>query len=326
MAVAAHTVEVHLSPQDRRDALCADARAGLSSTPKQLPPKWFYDARGSELFDEITRLPEYYLTRCEREILEARAAEIAAVAHAETLVEIGSGTSEKTRILLDALAPAGFVPFDVSEETLRESAAQVAAEHPGLTVHAVVGDFERHLGLLPRQVVAGGGRRLVAFLGSSIGNLGPRQRERFLRALRATLEPGDGLLLGTDLVKDPARLVRAYDDSSGVTAAFNLNVLAVLNAELGADFDLARFEHVARWNPAGEWIEMLLRSAAEQVVSVPALDERYAFAAGELMLTEISAKFRREGVEAELGAGGFRVLRWWEDSTRSFALSLSAAA
>ena len=321
MAVAEHTVEVHLSPEDRREALCADARAGLASTPKQLPPKWFYDARGSELFDEITRLPEYYLTRCEREILEACAREIADVAHAETLVEIGSGTSEKTRILLDALAPAGFVPFDVSEETLRASAAQVAAEHPGLAVHAVVGDFERHLGLLPRD-----GRRLVAFLGSSIGNLGPRERERFLRALRATLEPGDGLLLGTDLVKDPARLERAYDDAAGVTAAFNLNVLAVLNAELGADFDLARFEHVARWNPDGEWIEMLLRSTVSQVVSVPALDERYTFAAGELMLTEISAKFRRAGVEAELRAGGFAVRRWWEDSTGSFALSLSAAS
>jgi len=321
MAVAQHIVEVHLSPEDRRAALSADARAGLSSTPKQLPPKWFYDARGSELFDEITRLPEYYLTRSEREILEARAAEIADVARAETLVEIGSGTSEKTRILLDALEPTTFVPFDVSEQTLRESAAQVAAERPGLAVHAVVGDFERHLALLPRD-----GRRLVAFLGSSIGNLGPLQRERFLRALRATLEPGDGLLLGTDLVKDPARLVRAYDDAAGVTAAFNLNVLAVLNAELAADFDLARFEHVARWNPDGEWIEMLLRSTAEQVVAVRALEGAYAFAAGELMLTEISAKFRRRGVEAELGAAGFRVLRWWEDSTGSFALSLSAAS
>ena len=321
MAVAQHTVEVHLSPDDRREALSADARAGLSSTPKQLPPKWFYDARGSELFDEITRLPEYYLTRCEREILEARAAEIAEVANASTLVEIGSGTSEKTRILLDALAPDAFVPFDVSEQTLRESAAQVAAEHPGLSVHAVVGDFERHLALLPRD-----GRRLVAFLGSSIGNLGPRQRERFLRALRATLDPGDGLLLGTDLVKDPARLVRAYDDAAGVTAAFNLNVLSVLNAELAADFDPGRFEHVARWNAQGEWIEMLLRSTTEQVVAVRALEERYAFAAGELMLTEISAKFRRAGVEAELEAAGFGVLRWWEDSTASFALSLSAAS
>ena len=314
-------MERHLEPGDRFRALQADARAGLLGRPKELPPKWFYDARGSALFDEITRLPEYYPTRCEREILEARADEIAAASGAETLVEIGSGTSDKTRLLLAALAPSRFVPFDVSEETLRASAARIAVEYPETAVHAVVGDFERHLGLLPRE-----GRRLVAFLGSSIGNLGPRQRARFLRALRATLEPGDTLLLGTDLVKDVAVLERAYDDDAGVTAAFNLNLLAVLNAELGADFDLARFEHLARWDPRGEWIEMLLRSCEAQVVRVDALDAEVEFAAGEPMRTEISAKFRREGVERELAEAGFAVSRWWEDARGWFALSLSAAA
>ena len=256
-------VDVHLGPTDLHDALAADARRGLNATPKDLPPKWFYDDRGSQLFDEITRLEEYYPTRAERAILVERADEIAAVSGADTLIELGSGTSEKTRLLLDALARAGrlrrFVPFDVSEQTLRDAALAIDEEHPGVEVHAVVGDFERHLELLPR-----GGRRLVAFLGGTIGNLPPATRAEFLASVAAGLEPGDSFLLGTDLVKAVVRLIAAYDDTAGVTAAFNRNLLLVLNRELGADFDPEAFAHVARWNAESEWIEMWLRSTVAQ--------------------------------------------------------------
>lgn len=324
MAVAPLTVDVHLTARDRFEALRRDALAGLSATPKELPPKWFYDERGSQLFDQITRLPEYYLTRAEREILEAVGADVAALSQADTLVEIGSGTSRKTRILLDALRDRDhlerFVPFDVSEAVLRQSAEQIAAEYPHVGIHAVVGDFEQHLSLLPR-----GGRRLVAFLGSSIGNLGPRQRARFLAALHATLRPGDWLLLGTDLVKEAAVLQRAYDDRAGVTAEFNLNVLRVLNRELGADFDIDRFEHVARWDARHERVEMYLRSTGVQTVRVAALELAFLFARHELMRTEISTKFRRDGVERELRTSGFQLARWWEDAGGRFAVSLSSA-
>jgi L-histidine N-alpha-methyltransferase len=302
-----------------------DARRGLTSNPKELPPKWFYDHRGSLLFDEITRLPEYYPTRTERSILAERADEIAQVTKADTLVELGSGTSEKTRLLLDALQSAGtlarFVPFDVSETTLRDAAAAVVEEYPGTSVHAVCGDFERHLDLLP-----GGGRRLVAFLGGTIGNLLPDARARFLREIAAGIGPDDAFLLGTDLVKDPARLVAAYDDAAGVTADFNRNVLRVLDRELGADFDPDRFEHVARYDPDNEWIEMLLRSTAPQVVDVPALDLVVPFREGEEMRTEVSAKFRRDRVERELAAAGLRLVEWWTDPAGDFALSLSVRA
>jgi L-histidine N-alpha-methyltransferase len=315
-------VDVHLAATDLNDALAEDARRGLTATPKDLPPKWFYDDRGSQLFDEITRLEEYYPTRAERAILDARADEIAAASGADTLVELGSGTSEKTRLLLDALARAGqlrrFVPFDVSETTLRDAADAIAAEYPGIDVHAVVGDFERHLDRLPR-----GGRRLVAFLGGTIGNLLPDQRAGFLASVRARLSEGDALLLGTDLVKDPAVLVAAYDDAAGVTAAFNKNILSVLNASLGARFDLDAFEHVARWDPDREWIEMRLRSVYDQQVEIQALDLTVSFAAGEEMRTEVSAKFRRPGVEAELAAAGLAMRSWWTDPQDRFGLSLS---
>ncbi len=242
------TVDVHLEADDTARALEADVRAGLGATPKTLPPKWFYDDRGSDLFDEITRLPEYYPTRTERSILLAHARDAAELTKADTLVELGSGTSEKTRLLLDALRDVGtlerFVPFDVSEQTLRDAAAAVAREYDGVRVHAVVGDFEHHLGELP-----GGGTRLVAFLGSTIGNLAPGPRARFLADLAATLAPGDALLLGTDLVKDVDRLVAAYDDAAGVTAAFNRNVLTVLDRELDADFAPDAFDHVAALEP-----------------------------------------------------------------------------
>ena len=312
----------HLGPDDAAAALRADALAGLTATPKELPPRWFYDERGSELFDRITRLPEYYPTRTERAILEARAAEIAAASGADVLVELGSGTSEKTRLLLTALREAGtlrrFVPFDVDPSVLRLAGAALVEEYPGLDVEGVVGDFTRHLGELPRD-----GRRMVAFLGSTIGNLAPAARAEFLAELAATLHPGDSFLLGTDLVKDPARLVRAYDDAEGVTAAFNRNVLLVLDRELKADFDPEAFEHVARWDAEREWMEMRLRSTVDQVVSVAALDLEVRFAAGEEMRTEISAKFRREGVERELAAAGLRLARWWTDPAGDFGLSLA---
>jgi L-histidine Nalpha-methyltransferase len=318
-------IDVHLAPTDLNQALATDARRGLTATPKDLPPKWFYDDRGSQLFDEITRLEEYYPTRAERAILDARADEIAAASGADTLIELGSGTSEKTRLLLDALARTGqlrrFVPFDVSEMTLRDAARAIADEHPGVDVHAVVGDFERHLDRLP-----GGGRRLIAFLGGTIGNLPPATRAQFLREVAAGLRPGDSFLLGTDLVKDVDRLVSAYDDAAGVTAAFNANVLAVINRELGADFDLDAFEHVARWNAEDEWIEMWLRTPAAQTVKIPELDLIVEFAPGEEMRTEISAKFRRAGIESELAAAGLNLSHWWTDPAGDFALSLSSPA
>lgn len=314
-------VDVHLSGTDLADALAHDVRAGLTSTPKELPPKWFYDDRGSVLFDEITRLPEYYPTRAERAILDAHAGDVASATRADTLVELGSGTSEKTRLLLGALAGAGtlerFVPFDVSEQTLRDAAAAVAREY-GIPVHAVVGDFERHLGAIPE-----GGRRLVAFLGGTIGNLAPPKRARFLAAVADGLGPDDALLLGTDLVKPVPRLVAAYDDAAGVTAAFNRNVLHVVNRELDGDFAPEAFDHVARFDPQEEWIEMRLRAARAMEVRIGALDLDVAFEAGEEMRTEISAKFRRPRVEAELAAAGLELAEWWTDPAGDFALSLS---
>jgi len=323
-------IDVHLTPDHAFRALSADARAGLTADPKWLAPKWFYDARGSELFEEITRLPEYYPTRAEREILEARAGEIARLTGARTLVELGSGSSEKTRLLLDGLrgrgageAPAEpgplttFVPLDVSESALRDAARAITADYPGLVVHGVVGDFTEHLDRLP-----GDAPRVVAFLGGTIGNLLPDERAEFFASVREVLEPGEWLLLGTDLVKDPDVLVAAYDDSAGVTAEFNRNVLRVLNRRLGADFEVDAFSHVAVWDAENEWIEMHLRADRAMSVLVPQIGLEIEFAAGEELSTEISAKFRREGVEAELDKAGFSPGAWWTDSEDRFALSL----
>jgi L-histidine Nalpha-methyltransferase len=316
------TVDVRLTPDELHAALEADVRAGLTASPKTLPPTWFYDERGSRLFEAITELPEYYPTRTERALLERHAAEIVARAGADTLVELGSGTSEKTRLLLDAMAAAGsleaFAPFDVSEQTLRDAAAAVSADYGDLPVHAVVGDFHRHLDALPT-----GGRRMVAFLGGTIGNLTPAERERFFFDLDAGLMRGDSLLLATDLVKDPDRLVAAYDDRAGVTAAFNRNVLQVLNNELGADFDPERFEHVARWNPDDRWIEMWLRSLDERSFHLAALDLSVRFRRGEALRTEISAKFTPEQVAKELWAGGFVVEATWTDPAGDYLLTLA---
>ena len=314
-------VDVFLTEADLDAALRADVGRGLTSSPKELPPKWFYDERGSQLFDEITRLEEYYPTRREREILEMRASDVAA-AGADTLVELGSGTSEKTRLLLDAMADAGhlrgFVPFDVDEVTLRKAAEAVSAEYAGIDVHAIVGDFEHHLGRIPT-----GGHRVIAFLGGTIGNLHPQQRAAFLGQVATGMQRGELFLLGTDLVKDIDRLEAAYDDAAGVTAEFNRNVLRVVNRRLGADFVPERFAHVARFDKDAEWIEMLLRSEVDQTVHVPALELTVQFAAGEEMRTEISAKFRRPVVESELAAAGLRLTDWWTDSRGDFALSLS---
>ncbi|MFG2602690.1 L-histidine N(alpha)-methyltransferase [Streptomyces sp. NPDC048514] len=308
-------------PEDATDAaLRADVRHGLTATPKWLPPKWFYDARGSELFEQITELPEYYPTRAEREILAARSGEIAAASGARTLIELGSGSSEKTRYLIDALPLAAYVPVDVSESALTQAAQALIADHPGLEVHALIADFTA-----PLTLPATPGPRLVAFLGGTIGNLLPAERTEFLTSVRALLAPGDGLLLGTDLVKDEQVLVRAYDDAAGVTAAFNKNVLAVVDRELGADFDLDAFDHVALWDAEREWIEMRLRSRTEQTVKVPALGLAVEFAAGEELRTEVSAKFRKDKVGTELAAVGFDLTHWWTDDQDRFALSLSVA-
>ena len=316
-------IDVRLTAETARRALLDEARRGLTAHPPELSPKWLYDARGSALFEEITQLPEYYPTRREREILTARAEEIAVRSAADTLVELGSGSAAKTRLLLGALASAGrlarYVPFDVSESMLREASLTVAAEFPGLEVHAVVGDFERDLAQLPR-----GGRRLFAFLGGTIGNLKPAERARFLSQVAAQMGPEDSFLLGTDLVKSIDRLERAYDDARGVTAEFNRNVLRVLNRELQADFDPEAFVHLARFDEAQSWIEMWLVPRSPQRVRLEALDLALTFQPSEPLRTEVSTKFRREQVEAELAHCGLIVDEQWTDRAGDFALSLAS--
>jgi L-histidine N-alpha-methyltransferase len=313
----------HLDSGYLQHALANDVRAGLTSSPKWLPPKWFYDSTGSDLFSQITRLEEYYPTRRELAILRDRAADIAELSAADTLVELGSGTSEKTVLLLDALAAAGtlttYTPVDVDAVTLAAAAERLEARYPGLAVRAVCADFERHLSRLPRI-----GRRMVAFLGGTIGNLDPDAREVFLKELRSTLEPGDTFLLGADLVKDVGRLVAAYDDARGVTAAFNRNVLHVINRRLGADFEPDAFAHVALYDKDNDWIEMRLRATRPMRVQVRDLGLSVSFDEGEEVRTEISAKFRREGLEQELTRAGFDVMRWCTDPAGDFALVLAA--
>ena len=317
-------LEIHLDAEDMARALRADVVAGLTAEPKWLPPKWFYDARGSELFEQITELSEYYPTRSERQILTARAGEIARHTGAKTLIELGSGYSTKTALLLDALLEqgtlAGFVPMDVSATALEGAAQRLAVDYPGLAVHNIVGDLTRHLGHLPA-----GADRMIAFLGGTIGNLVPAERASFLTDVRAVLDRGEFLLLGTDLVKHPRVVVPAYDDERGVTAEFNRNVLRVLNRELGADFDPDGFAHVALWDAEREWIEMRLRARWPMRVTIPGVGLQVGFAAGEELRTEVSAKFRRSGVESELGAAGFALDHWWTDADGLFAVSLARA-
>lgn len=303
--------------------LASDVLEGLALPLKELPPKHFYDSRGAALFERICDIPEYYPTRTERTILERCADAIIAKTGAGELVELGSGSATKTRLLLSAMRRAGtlerFVPVDVTERALRDSASALTGEYPGLVVHGLIGDFERHLDRLPESA----SRRLVAFLGGTIGNFQPLARRRFLANVADLMDPLDHLLLGTDLVKDRATLEAAYDDAAGVTAEFNRNILHVINSELGADFDPAAFDHVAFFDEENEWIEMRLRSSRAQTVRVPAVGLTVEFAAGEEIRTEISAKFTRERVEADLDAAGLELVGWFSDERDWFALSLA---
>lgn len=325
--MTAPTLEVHLTEDQLTDALREDARAGLTSSPKWLPPKWFYDARGSELFERITELPEYYPTRTERALLAAVAADIAKAASPSILVELGSGSSEKTALLLEAFlehdALETYVPQDVSSSALAAAAAQINERYPSLTVHGVVSDFTDTLHNLPHP--QGDGARMIAFLGGTIGNLVPGERAEFLTGVREVLDRGEHLLLGAGLVIDPDVLVPAYDDAQGVTAEFNRNVLRVLNNRLDADFEPDRFRHIALWDADNEWIEMRLEATEAMRAHVRDLDLTVDFAAGEQMRTEISAKFRLDGLADELGRAGFTVAKHWTDPDDRFALVLAAA-
>jgi len=315
------TIDVLLGPDEWNAGLRSDALAGLTATPKTLTPTWLYDDTGSALYDTITRLPEYYPARTEQSILDRWAPEMVAISGADTLVELGSGTSDKTRALLDAMAATGslrrYVPFDVADATLRDASTRIAIDY-GIEVCGVIGDFRRHLPAVPTD-----GVRLFAFLGGTVGNFEPAQREPLLAAIAAVMAPGDALLLGTDLVKAHDRLVRAYDDAAGVTAAFNKNVLSVLNHELGAEFDLDDFDHVALFDTDREWIEMRLRSRRRHSVDVPGLGLTLHFEAGEEMRTEVSAKFRVERIGCELAAAGLRIADMWTDPAGDFALTLA---
>ncbi len=319
-------IDVHLDA-DAAATMVRDVRAGLCAYPKELAPKYFYDERGSLLFEQITELPEYYPTRAEREILRERSVEIlAAAGDPGTLVELGSGSATKTRHLLSAMRDAGcldtYVPVDISEEITHQTAASLVDEYPGLAVRGLVCDFEHDLERIPTA----DGARLIAFLGGTVGNLYPRGRQTFLERIAALLGPGDHLLLGTDLIKDRARLEAAYDDAAGVTAEFNKNVLEVLNRELGADFDLDAFEHVARYDAEAERMDIRLRSLADQEVRLDNLDLEVAFAAGEEMRTEISTKFTRQRLESVYAGAGLELCGWFTDAAGDYALSLARTA
>ena len=320
-------IESWLAENEER-SLANDVLDGLTRPFKELPPKHFYDARGSDLFEQICEQPEYYPTRAERSILESRAAEIVEATGAGELVELGSGAADKARILLDAMASAGtlqrYVPLDVSEVVVRDAAAQLVDEYPELRVHGVIGDFERHLDRVPTAIE--GVPRIVALLGGTIGNFPPGTRRRLLRSLGTLLGPDDRLLLGTDLVKDPTVIEAAYDDAEGVTAEFNRNVLHVINRELDADFMPEQFDHIAFFDRRNEWIEMRLRSQRPCSVLIGDLGLRVDFAAGEEVRTEISAKFTRPRVEADFHAAGLALDRWYTDKEERYALSLARPA
>ncbi len=306
-------VDVHVRP-GQRATLPADVRAGLLQRPRRIPSKHFYDARGSELFDAICDLPEYYPTRTEQRLLDRIVDDVLAQTAPDILVELGSGAARKTRTLLEAMLRRGatrYVPVDVSESMLRQSARALLADYPALTIHGLVADYDRHLHAIPEA-----GRRLVAFLGSTIGNFEPEHAVAFLRGVREAMGPSDHLLLGLDLVKDRATLEAAYDDAAGVTAAFNRNVLAVINRELGADFDVDAFRHVAFFDAARSRIEMHLEAIRAQRVSIAGLDLTVEFREGERIHTEISGKHTREGAERMLREAGFTLVRWDEEEPR----------
>jgi L-histidine Nalpha-methyltransferase len=313
-----------LTGEELQIAMAEDVRRGLTAAQKSLPSKYFYDARGSELFEQITELPEYYQTRTELQILQSIAQPLAAQHQFADVVELGSGSSRKTLTLLDALSALGslqrFVPLDVSEEMLRESAASLLQRYPALRVHGVVGDFQKHL----QEVPTADGRRLVIFLGSTIGNLFPEERIAFLRSVRGLLGSGDRLLLGVDLVKDRTVLEAAYNDSAGVTAEFNRNVLRVVNAGLHADFAPERYRHYAPYNAEEQRIEMYLVAQSRQEIHVRDLDLEVAIADGEAIWTEISCKFTREGTEQELAVADLQLEQWLTDAEARFGLALAA--
>ncbi|HMN98885.1 MAG TPA: L-histidine N(alpha)-methyltransferase [Miltoncostaeaceae bacterium] len=323
-----YRLDVHPRGFGAGEGLAADARVGLRAGAKWMPPVHFYDERGSALFEEITRLPEYYQGRTELEILERVAPALVARHGVAELVELGSGASRKTRALLDAMRGAGtlerYVPFDVCPEAILAAASALAEDYPGLDLHGVAGDFGRHLPAVPPR--AAGGARLIAFLGGTIGNLEPAGRAPFLRSVAALMDDDDVLLVGTDLAGDPGRILPAYDDAAGVTAQFNLNLLRVMNRELDGDFDLDAFAHVARYDPGPPWIEMRLRAIGRQVVRLAALDMTVEFADGEEMRTEISCKFTRDSVAGMYGEAGLRIVEWHEDPRGWFAVSLARRA
>ena len=319
------TIDMHLPPGGPLSGMAADVRAGLTKPFKELSPRYFYDERGSELFEEITKLPEYYPTRAERRILQDHSSEICEAASGPaTLIELGSGSAAKTRVFLDAMRGVGcleaYAPVDISEWITRRTAEAIAAEYE-ITVHGLVCDFERDLERIPLS-----GPRVIALLGGTIGNFEPAQRASFLARIANLLGEDDRFLLGTDLVKDRATLEAAYNDSAGVTAEFNKNVLAVLNAELGADFDLDTFEHVAFWDADNLWMDIRLRSLARQVVNIEALGMLVPFDRGEEMRTEISTKFSRDGLTGIYAEAGLELTQWWTDPEGLFALSLARAA
>jgi L-histidine N-alpha-methyltransferase len=323
VTLAPLTVAVHTVGRNARDELIADVRGGLARPPRRLPPRWFYDEEGSRLFDLITELPEYYQARTETAILRDRAAEIAGLTRPKALVELGAGSCSKSRLLINSCRALGtlrsFTPFDVSDSVVQRSSRELVDEYPGLTVYGMVGYFSTHLAHIPRL-----GSRLVVFLGSTIGNLEAGERRRFLDQVRDLLEPGDSFLCGFDLVKDHAELVAAYDDSAGVTAAFNRNVLRVINRELGADFDPDAFAHVALYDSVHDRIEMHLRSERSQAVTIPGAEMRVDFAEGETLRTEISAKFTRAVVESSLRDSSMRLAAWFTDPAERFALALAS--
>jgi L-histidine N-alpha-methyltransferase len=326
---SALTLTIHTLGLDAQRTMSEEVRQGLTSSPKQLPSSYFYDDRGSALFEQITELPEYYLTRAETEILEARSEELARLTCPQVVVELGAGACTKTRLILRSAHGAGtlrsFVPFDIGEAVLRRSVAELGSEFDDLAVHGIVGDFSSHLDAIPRL-----GRQLVVFLGSTIGNFELAERSRFLASVRALLAEGDFFLLGVDLVKEEGELVAAYADSRGVTAEFNRNLLEVLNRQLLADFDLDAFEHLALWNPTASRVEMHLRAGTEQLVRIPGdgpeTPLEVAFEAGETVRTEISVKFTRAAVERSFAEAGLELLAWFTDSRRRFALALAAVA
>lgn len=317
-------MDVVIDRHEVRHTLADDVRDGLTRPLKELPPKYFYDERGSMLFDCITSLPEYYPTRSERSILNRHAPAIVGRAGAEELVELGSGTASKTRALLYAMAANGslrrYVPFDVDESVVRACALELVELYPGLRVHGIVGDFSHHLGQVPD-----GRRRLFAFLGGTIGNLYPEQRARFLERMRAMMGPEDRLVIGTDLVKDRAVLEAAYNDSAGVTAEFNRNILRVINDGLEADFDPESFEHVAFFDEANSWIELRLRANGAQRVRIDGADLELTFADGEEIRTEISAKFTEQAVERELHAAGLQLDDFLTDGPCLFGLAVASS-